>query len=44
MTAFRPGASPPPVQMPIQRMSDIVAGYWIVVIVTRGAVTVVVLG
>jgi hypothetical protein len=25
MTAFRPGASPPPVQMPIQRMSDMMS-------------------
>src|SRR5437879_890175 len=28
MTAFRPGASPPPVPMPMQRMSDILSSVW----------------
>src|SRR5579864_5467630 len=31
MTALSPGASPPPVQMPIRRMSDMVARYGVTV-------------
>src|SRR5713101_4111343 len=42
MTAFRPGASPPPVPMPIQRMSDIdsslVVGRWSLVVGRRSSV------
>src|SRR5216683_78914 len=41
MTAFRPGASPPPVPMPIQRMSDIdsslVVGRWSLVVGRRSS-------
>src|ERR1700690_1490536 len=42
MTEFRPGASPPPVQMPIRRMSDIVVRYCAICVTVTGVALIVV--